>query len=87
VAVHRARAVTDRIGLVECPLVGPWHSPSFAEVSLGPSTPQTPSLRPEFLTGTTPTRSEFSLRHSPLSDLGLVVKSPPVSSPRLPLRF
>jgi hypothetical protein len=34
-----------------------------------------------------PDPPEFSLRYSPLSDPGLVVKSSLVSSPRLPLRF
>jgi hypothetical protein len=87
VVVRRTRAVTDQIGPVKCPRTGPWRYPRPAEVSPGLSAPQTPSPKPESLTGVTPTRPESSFSHSPICDPGLVAITLPVSSLRLPLRF
>jgi hypothetical protein len=76
-----ARVVVGQFSPVQCPSVGPCVTPASAQAFPGLSAPQAPSLWPESLTGVPPARPRPSPRCSPLSTLGFVAFSPPLSSP------
>jgi hypothetical protein len=62
-------------------------APTSIGTRLSPIAVDCLSQQAEFLTRTAPTRLELSLRRSPLSDLGLVAKTPSVCSPSHPRQF
>jgi hypothetical protein len=85
---RRARTMSGHPDLVQCLGFGPGCSPTSIGTSPSPITADCPLWRPGFLTGVTPARPRPSLRRSPLSALGFMAFSPPLSSPwrSLPLR-
>jgi hypothetical protein len=81
VTVRRARTVAGQFSLVYFPGVDSRVAPASAETFPSLSAPQAPSLWPECLAGVPPVRPRPSPRRSPLSTLGFVASSSPLSSP------
>jgi hypothetical protein len=78
---RRARTLFGHPDLVQCPGFGLGCSPTSTGTSPSPITADYPLWRSGFLTGVTPARPRPPPRRSPLSALGLVASSPPLSSP------
>jgi hypothetical protein len=75
------RAVVGQFSPVQCPGVGPCITPASAEAFSGLSAPQAPSSWPESLIEVPPVRQRPSPHRSPLSALGFVAFSLPLSLP------